>query len=703
MKKKLVLGFDPNGKPIFYEPEHAKYGLHILGRPGLGKSKFLELFVRRLILNHEGCVLIDPHGNLYDAIVKWSARYRLLDRDQVVLFEPGGSGWAFGFNPLNVQGLTPDEIAETVAALMKACAQVWGGEDLARTPRLSRCLPAVLHALCVRDLTLNESLILCDGSQESERKFLTSGLSDSLFRDEWAYLNGLGSRHFTEMMESTRSRLSAFLQAPIIRTIVSQQKATIDFSEIMAESKVVLIDLSKVPEAQKQLLGSLFVADIFRRCIQRPADVSPPFSVVIDEAHLFINSDIAKLIEQGRKFSTRVVISTQRLGQIREVSESLLESVMMIPNRICFGGLPVRDAREIAESMFMGKLDLEKPKTILDKPVVVEHRRVEMRSTSDTAGKSITDTKSESHGEQTSTSESETDTEGESDGEQSSTTLSRETTKGEAEAQTRSRSTAYSRSETDSESHSVHSSTSTGEAMSWSEGDDVAVVSLPNGEVLTVLTGSSSSVGGSDSSGFMEGETDTFGHSSGTTDTESEGEAETNTKSLSEAQGEAQTAGTSHTKTRSHARQRGSSRGRSSEQGTSHAESSSRQHTDGKSETFEPILKVMHTATYTLEELFYLATSWIVDQKKRFAFLRLEDHRLVQIKIPFVKPIRVNQKRLERAKQAAHQRSPWAIPDSEAQKELEGRREALQLEAREASKPKEIKSFSCKPKPRRKV
>src|ERR1700722_16777400 len=95
--KPLFLGYDGKKRPIRLKPEDRKIHMHVIGSSGSGKSRFLEWMMRGDLKNRQGFCLVDPHGELYDAVVAWCAR-NVLDRDMVLLnlSEPGS---VVGFNP----------------------------------------------------------------------------------------------------------------------------------------------------------------------------------------------------------------------------------------------------------------------------------------------------------------------------------------------------------------------------------------------------------------------------------------------------------------------------------------------------------------------------------------------------------------------------------------------------------------------------
>ena len=95
MGANVEIGRTETGHRIHLPQESRKYHLHVLGRFGHGKSKFLENLIRNDIIYDRGLCLIDPHGELYDNIVEWCAYKGFLKRRKIHLVEPSAtSDWA---------------------------------------------------------------------------------------------------------------------------------------------------------------------------------------------------------------------------------------------------------------------------------------------------------------------------------------------------------------------------------------------------------------------------------------------------------------------------------------------------------------------------------------------------------------------------------------------------------------------------------
>ena len=188
----------------------------------------MEHMIREDILNKNGACVIDPHGYLYNDIVRWCETNHLLKDGKIILFDPGEDDWTFGFNPLKVH--SPD-ISFHVDAMVKACAKVWGGEDTDKTPLLKRCLRIVFHALAEKKLSLVESLFLISPEQQKVRRYLTQDIEDFTIREQWNIFNNMQDRRFYEDFGSTINRMMEFVSSPFIRNTIGQLEQTYRFQK----------------------------------------------------------------------------------------------------------------------------------------------------------------------------------------------------------------------------------------------------------------------------------------------------------------------------------------------------------------------------------------------------------------------------------------------------------------------------------------
>ena len=407
---KLYIGTNTDTRGLVgLTDEQRSTHMQVIGSTGTGKSKFLEHLIREDILAGNGLCLIDPHGYLYHDILKFLQAINKKP-DKVILFDPSEETYTTGFNPLR---LSAKDLSYQVDAMVRACAKVWGGEDTDKTPLLKRCLRITFHALAEGKLTLLEAQYLTSPTRRKMREFLTAEIKDPVIKEQWDYFNSekLPMNRFYEEFGSTINRTMEFLAAERIRNIIGQQAGTLDFKKIMDEGYIVLVNLSSgksVSHDNARLMGTLIVNDLFLTATERPQK-SRPFYLYIDECSLFINEDVARILDEGRKFGLHLILAHQHLAQLKKAGEDIYHSVMTdAKTKVIFGGLSAEDARILSEQVFLGELDLEERKATLDKPTVVGYTTTWLKNYSKgeshtesearTTGKTKTETEAEATG-----------------------------------------------------------------------------------------------------------------------------------------------------------------------------------------------------------------------------------------------------------------------------------------------------------------
>lgn len=386
-------------KDIYLPHEDRQYSTHIMGAPGQGKSKFMEHMIRNDILAGHGLCLIDPHGSLYDELVAWLAATGLLESPHILLFEPDEQlPHTFGFNPLKFDGLKGGDLADAIEWMMDATAIVWGEEDQTKTARLARVLRLVLHTLWENGLTLAEAQLLC--MKSPVQQYLVSNVTDPQRIFDWEYYNSYRPDKYIELFESSIGRLDAFSRHPLVRAMVSQTENVLDFGECMDEGAVILVSLSKLRNEQnRRIVGSLLVNEIHTKGLLREANQSRPFFLYIDECYYCLTGDIERITMGLRKFGVWVILAHHTLAQLREAGESVYSAVMMIPNKVIFGGLEEADAEIMVPKLFLDQFNFEEPKHLLDKPTVVGYQKRALHSYSYTHGSGRSSGESNTAGE----------------------------------------------------------------------------------------------------------------------------------------------------------------------------------------------------------------------------------------------------------------------------------------------------------------
>jgi hypothetical protein len=324
--------------------------IYIIGSTGTGKTKLIESFVRQDILNGRGFALIDPHGDLIQAILSFLAR-NFHDHDgyelgrQLILIEPFNREFAVGFNPLHAIGGHFPAMLE----LTEIFKRFWGNGYWG--PRMDELLRNTIMSLAENNLTFLEARPLLTNSGFRQR--LIENVSFTEIRDYWQYrYNPLSEKMQAIYREPVLNKISRFVTDPSIYRILCQSQSRINFREAMDQGKWVLLNLSKGQLKENiSLLGTLFLAKIKHAALSRvgiPERNRRPFFVFVDEFQNFVGNDFEEILSEARKYRLGLTLAHQNLDQVpRELRAAILGNV----GTEIFFRLSHHDASQVSSEM----------------------------------------------------------------------------------------------------------------------------------------------------------------------------------------------------------------------------------------------------------------------------------------------------------------------------------------------------------------
>ncbi len=230
-----------------------------------------------------------------------------------------------GFNPLEQQeGIDPFTQA---LELVEVFRKIWDlSED--KTPRLIEILRNTILTLIEAGGTMLdiEPLLTNSEFREEKLRFVTNEAVASFWYnrfDKWTEKDRIIN------VESTLNKVSSFTSDPRIRLMLSANKSTIDFRQIMDDGKCVLINLAKgVLRTNSFLLGALFVAKIQMAAMSRvdlPPSKRKTFYLYVDEFQNYATLSFAEIMSEARKYGLSLILAHQSLVQLdRELRDIIL-------------------------------------------------------------------------------------------------------------------------------------------------------------------------------------------------------------------------------------------------------------------------------------------------------------------------------------------------------------------------------------------
>lgn len=314
---------------------------HILGGTGSGKSTLLALMAAQDMQLGHGVAVIDPHGDLIDALLPHVPESRL---DDVILFDPSDEDYAIAFNPLAASSTREKELlAGDFIAVMRQHTSAWGDQ---MSSLLGNAVLAFLYNSRTGTLPELRRFLV----NPEFRKVVLQSVTHPEVAYYWEHEATLANK---SAIGSILVRLDELLRSESLLHILGQRANKLDFGEIMDSGKIFLARLSKglVGQANAYLLGGLLVSKFYQTTIARQSrqrENRRPYMLLMDEAGELLTSTISEILVGARKYGLGLTLAHQSLRQLTGDDEVYGAVTGSCGTKICFqvGG---DDARKMAD------------------------------------------------------------------------------------------------------------------------------------------------------------------------------------------------------------------------------------------------------------------------------------------------------------------------------------------------------------------
>ncbi|MFA6304793.1 MAG: DUF87 domain-containing protein [Patescibacteria group bacterium] len=304
--------------PVRIKTDDRQRHMYIIGKSGTGKSVLQANLIIQDIKNGEGVCVIDPHGDLVDAVIEHIPPERA---DDVILFDPSDIERPIALNMLEFTN--PEQKTFVINEMINIFDKLY---DLKATggPMFEQYMRNAM-LLMMEDTESGSTLlevpkVLADANF---RKYKLSKCVNPVVKDFWekeAEKAG-GEAALANMVPYITSKLTPFVSSDLLRPIISQQKSSFNFREVMDGRKVLLIKLAKgkIGDLSANLLGMVVVGKLLMSALSRvdvPENERTNFYLYIDEFQNFITDSIAIILSEARKYKLCLTIAHQYIGQL---------------------------------------------------------------------------------------------------------------------------------------------------------------------------------------------------------------------------------------------------------------------------------------------------------------------------------------------------------------------------------------------------
>ena len=319
--------------------QDAKSHMHVMGKSGSGKSRWLAGFYVNLLKAGHSATLIDPHGDLARLVLAQLVADGYFEREDAYqrlryldIPTAAKAGRYLNFNCLKQPYDTHTTTRLTLEAMRRAFPELDRNAGNA-APAFEQIVTAGTHVLVENGLPFSElrRVLLDKAWRDQLLRQVADPLIHAYFQDEFdAYDRG----ERMHLLGSTLRRLFLLLYAPVVRFALSAEENHLEYRSILAQNQSLIVNLAIHDPDAKRLLGCLLTVFAEQGAKSR-ADVdagarSGTHYVIVDECQLFLSNSSAALNEmlsQTRKFGMFVVLSHQTRDQIPERIWGALQNV----------------------------------------------------------------------------------------------------------------------------------------------------------------------------------------------------------------------------------------------------------------------------------------------------------------------------------------------------------------------------------------
>jgi len=307
-----ICDYAGNRVPVCISDDLRKKHVHLIGRPGMGKSTTQEHIILSDIQQGHGVAVLDPHGDLIERLLC------LIPSNQVarcIYFNPGDPDWVPIWNPLKrIHGQDIGRMADDLVQSIQSFVANSGWGD-----RLEHLLRNMIFSIChlEKGTFLDISNLLRNKSEESKilRHEILRNIDNEVVRQFWFHDYG---KYGKDDLGPPRNKLSKLLVSNTVSLMLSQPDSLFNFREIMDKGMILLVDLSGIGSKVRGILGSFILSLLHLNALSRSSlaiSQRKQFHIHCDEAHRFMTDSLEDLIAETRKYNVSLSLAHQYMSQ----------------------------------------------------------------------------------------------------------------------------------------------------------------------------------------------------------------------------------------------------------------------------------------------------------------------------------------------------------------------------------------------------
>lgn len=289
--------------------------MYVLWKTGMWKSTLLENMIIDDIRKGRWVAVIDPHGDLAEAVIGFIPKSRT---NQTIIFDPSDTDWPIAFNML--EDISPEQRPLVASWLVWIFKKIFWESWW---PRLEYILRNTILALLEYSNTTLISIPLMLTSEVYRNK-VVSKIKDPVVKKFWTWeFAKMAPNQRQEAIWPILNKVWQFLSSTILRNVLWQPKNSFSLRWAMDNQKIIIVNLSKwkIGEDASALLWAMMVTKFQMDAMSRadiPESKRTDFYLYVDEFQNFATDSFATILSEARKYKLNLVMANQYIDQMQE-------------------------------------------------------------------------------------------------------------------------------------------------------------------------------------------------------------------------------------------------------------------------------------------------------------------------------------------------------------------------------------------------
>ncbi len=317
---------------VFLAKEDRLRHFYAIGQTGTGKSNLLKNMAIQDIASGDGVCVIDPHGvdilDILAAVPK--ERYK-----DVIYFDPSYTARPMGLNMLEYDRRYPEQKTFVVNEMLSIFNKLFDMKT-AGGPMFEQYFRNAVM-LTIEDPDTGSTLLEVSKvlANKAFRELKLSHCTNPIVVQFWREVaeKAGGEASLANIVPYITSKFDNFLSNEIMRPIISQQKSSFNFREVMDNKKILLVNLAKgrLGDINANLIGLILVGKILMAALSRADSLHlnpPAFYLYIDEFQNVTTDSISSILSEARKYKLSLNVAHQFIAQLDEkIKDSVFGNV----------------------------------------------------------------------------------------------------------------------------------------------------------------------------------------------------------------------------------------------------------------------------------------------------------------------------------------------------------------------------------------